>query len=191
MNWQQFEWMAAHSESADTRQAAQEWMAMRRRQAASKDPSYGPPSPPPPPMPRNFLNDSAEIASLLRLDPRNDETIVLALLRETADAQIRHDTAFLERALADDYEAIGPNGEVLNKAESIAEARRLDQHIKKFEIDNYRQRDDGSSAVANFLGTVYYEEDSKENTIQFRYTVNFHKQQSGWQIVGSHQSRVR
>jgi ketosteroid isomerase-like protein len=93
--------------------------------------------------------------------------------------------------LADDYEAIGPDGEVLNKAESIAEARRLDQHIKKFEIDNYRLRGDGPSAVASFLGTVYYEENGKETTLQFRYTVNFLKRQGGWQIVGSHQSRVR
>jgi beta-lactamase regulating signal transducer with metallopeptidase domain len=192
LNWQQLEWMAAHSESADTRRAAQEWMAMRRQQAASKGQHDGlPPPPPPPPMPRDFLNDPAEIASLLRLNPRDDETIVLALLRATADAQIRHDTAFLERAFAEDYEAIGPNGEVLNKAESIAEARRLDQHIKKFEIDNYRQRDDGSTAVANFLGTVYYEENGKETTMQFRYTVNFLKRQGGWQIIGSHQSRVR
>jgi beta-lactamase regulating signal transducer with metallopeptidase domain len=195
LNWQQFEWLAVHSESADTRRAAQEWMAMKRGQSTGKDsPSWGPPPPPPPPpppMPRELLNDSAEIASLLRLFPRDDGTIILALLRAVADAQIRNDTAFLERAFTDDYEAIGPNGEVLNKAETIAEAKRLDRHIKKFEIDNYRQRDDGSSAVASFLGTVYYEENGKENTVQFRYTVNLIKRQGGWQIAGSHQSLVR
>jgi len=142
-------------------------------------------------MPRELLNDSAEIASLLRLAPRDDGTIILALLRAVADAQIRHDTAFLERVFADDYEAIGPNGEVYDKAGSIAAARRYAQHVKKFEIDNYRQRDDGSSAVASFLGTVYYEENGKENTVQFRYTVNLIKRQGSWQIVGSHQSLVR
>jgi hypothetical protein len=124
LNSEQLEWMAVNHESTDTRRRAHEWLAMRRGQATSKDkyvPDYPPPPPPPPPQAPapslRILNDSAEAERMLRQEP-NESTIVIALLRECLDAQTRQDTAFMERLLAEDFQGIGPDGVVYNKARS-------------------------------------------------------------------------
>jgi Domain of unknown function (DUF4440) len=202
LNLQQLEWMATNHESADTRRRAEEWLAMRRQQAAGKgrngrDEPPPPPPPPPKPSPKS-LNDSAIVAKMLRQDP-NDMNIVLALLRESNEAVIRHDTAFFERALADDYQGIGIKGEVLNKAQAISgikhpyvnEITRLVVDIKKIEMDDLRLKGEGNSMVATYVSTVYFETEGKEGTIQFRNTDNLLKRRGGWQFVGSHSTLVR
>src|SRR5262245_20061703 len=125
LNLEQLEWMAANHESTDTRRKAHEWLAMRRRQTSGKDRygiDYPPPTPPPPPPAPSpslrILNDSGEAARMLREDP-NENTIVIALLRECLDAQIRQDTAFLERLLAEDFQGIGPDGVAYKDRKSV------------------------------------------------------------------------
>ncbi|MCI0665644.1 MAG: nuclear transport factor 2 family protein, partial [Acidobacteria bacterium] len=196
LNLDQLEWMAANHESTDTRRKADEWLAMRRRQASGKDqhtPDYPPPPPPPPPAPApslRMLNDSTEAERMLRQEP-NESTIVIALLRECLDAQTRQDTAFLERLLAEDFQGIGPDGVVYNKARAIAKIKSQDIQFKKFEIDDFRLRGKEPSLVTNFLCTAYYEEDGQTKNMHFYCTVNFLKRQGGWEIISIHQSMSR
>jgi beta-lactamase regulating signal transducer with metallopeptidase domain len=195
LNFEQLEWIVANHDSVEKRRKASEWLSKRRQQAphADQDAQDAPPPPPPPPPPpwnSRTLNDPAEIARLLREEP-NEATIVIALVRETFDAQIRRDTAFLERVLAEDFQGIGPNGEVFNKEQTIAVMRRLDRQFKKFEVDDFRLKGKEPSIVTNFLFTAYYDENGKETTAQFYTTLNFLKRQGGWEIISCHQSWVR
>jgi beta-lactamase regulating signal transducer with metallopeptidase domain len=132
-----------------------------------------PPPPPPPPPPQGGP----------------EEPILYALIQEAANANITRDTSVFERLVADDYIGAGPNGEVENKAQAIAELKRQDITITKFEIDDFRARVDGNSAVTNFLGTVFFTANGGDSTVQYRYTLSFVKRNGRWQIIAAHMSR--
>src|SRR5262245_31142138 len=104
-----------------------------------------------------------------------DSDSVFALLREIAYASMQRDSAFFERVLDDDYVGIGPDGETRNKAEEIAEVKRLGQ-IKKFEFDELRVSGNDDMAFATFLATVSSQANGQDSTAQYRYTINFTKE---------------
>jgi hypothetical protein len=114
---------------------------------------------------------------------------VFALLREAAAAGIRHDTSFYERVLDEDYRETGPNGEVLNKAQAVADVKRLDYAIKKIEFDDLSVSGSEQMSFATFLGTAYFEPNGQDSTAQFRYTVNFIKRDGQLKIAAIHMSR--
>jgi beta-lactamase regulating signal transducer with metallopeptidase domain/ketosteroid isomerase-like protein len=142
---------------------------------------------PPPKTSPQSLNGAGIVGKILQED-LNDRNIVLAILRESNDAMIQRDIPFFERVLADDYQAIDNNGQVSSKGEDIAGLKHLKLKITKIDIDDLRLNGEGNSMIATFLHTFYYEDDGQEKNVQFRTTVNFLKRQSGWQIVGWHQS---
>jgi bla regulator protein blaR1 len=191
---------------------------LKKRQASDKDRKGDNPPPPPPPPPKpQSLNDTAVkdrkgdnpppppppppkptpkpqtlygpviVKKMVQGDP-SDKNLVLALLRESIDAAIRRDAPFFERVLADDYQYIGPNGQVLSKAEDIAEIKHQKLKITKVDMDDLRLKGEGNSMIATLLLTAYYEDDGQEKSVQFRSTVNFLKRRGDWQIVGWHQT---
>jgi beta-lactamase regulating signal transducer with metallopeptidase domain len=150
-----------------------------------------PPPPPPPPKPKGGVrnDDPPPPPPPPPAQERGEEQILLALIQEAANANIARDTSVFERLLADDYIGTGPNGEVTNKAQDIAEVKRQDLTITKAEIDDFRARVDGNSAVANFLGTVFFTANGEDSTVQYRYTCSFIKRNGRWQIIAIHMSR--
>ena len=114
---------------------------------------------------------------------------VFALLREAVQANINHDAAFFERVLDDDYISTGPSGETLNKAQAIADVKRLDYSVKKFEFDDLRVSGNGDMVFATFLGTVYFQANGQDSTVQYRYTINFIEKDGQLKIVADHISR--
>src|SRR6185369_11001603 len=129
-------------------------------------PSAPPPPPPPPPPPTTEMTVEAG-KPLATLRWHQDKNSVFALLREAVNAQLNHDTAFFERVLDDDYISTGPSGETLNKAQVIADVKRLDYTIKKFEFDDLRVSGSGDMAFATFLGTVYFQNNGQDSTVQY------------------------
>ena len=138
-----------------------------------------PPPPPPPPLPSKMMT----VAAGQELKPVVGDGGLFDLLREAADASIRRDTTFFERALDEDYRETGPNGETLNKAQAIADVKRLDLTIKKFEFDDLNVSGNNHSAFATFLGTIYFQANGQDSTAQFRYTVNFIRRDGQWKIA--------
>ncbi|HEY6402941.1 MAG TPA: nuclear transport factor 2 family protein, partial [Blastocatellia bacterium] len=104
-----------------------------------------------------------------------DSDSVFVMLREIAYASMRRDSKFFERVLDDDYVGVGPDGATRNKAEEIAEVNRLDS-IKKFEFEDLRVSGDDHVAFATFLATVHFQNNGQDSTEQYRYTINFIKQ---------------
>jgi beta-lactamase regulating signal transducer with metallopeptidase domain len=140
--------------------------------------------------PREFWNDPAVVAKLLREDP-NDKSIVMALLRETFNATIRLDTDFLDRALANEFQSFGPYNEVKNKDQIIAEVNDNKLKFDRGEIYDLSLNGEGNSMVATFIGTSFFQEEGKEKKKQYRYTILCLKRRGGWQIVSLHRSPVR
>jgi beta-lactamase regulating signal transducer with metallopeptidase domain len=146
-----------------------------------------PPPPPPPPPPSKMMTVAAgqELKSIV--GDRGES--MFDLLREAADANIRRDTSFFERVLDEDYRETGPNGETLNKAQAIADVKRLDYTIKKFEFDDLSVSGNEHSAFVTFLGTVYFQANGQDSTAQFRYTVNFIKRDGQLKIAAVHMTQ--
>jgi hypothetical protein len=132
-------------------------------------------SPPPPPYPPPPPSEAMTVAAGQELKPIVDARgeSVFDLLREAADANIRRDASFFERALDEDFRETLPNGETLNKAQVIGALKRLDLAINKVEFDDLSVSGDERSAFATFLGTVYFQANGQDSTAQFRCTVNF------------------
>jgi beta-lactamase regulating signal transducer with metallopeptidase domain len=144
-----------------------------------------PPPPPPPPPPSRMMT----VAAGQELKPVVGDGGMFDLLREAADANIRRDTSFFERVLDDDYIETGPNGETLNKAQAIADVKRLDYTIKKFEFDDLSVAGNTHSAFATFLGTVYFQANGQDSSAQYRYTVNFVRRNGQWKIAAIQMTR--
>jgi beta-lactamase regulating signal transducer with metallopeptidase domain len=146
-----------------------------------------PPPPPPPPPPSEAMTVTA--GQKLKTIVGNGGESVFDLLREVANANIRRDTSFFERVLDEDYKETGPNGETMNKAQAIADVKRLDVTIKKFEFDDLSVSGDEHSAFATFLGTVYFLANGQDSTSQYRYTVNFIKRDGQFKIAAVHMTQ--
>src|SRR5262245_30798413 len=142
-----------------------------------------PPPPPPPP------SEAMAVTAGQRLKPILGYGGISDLLPEAADASIHRDTSFFERVLDEDYRETGQNGETLNKAQAIAEVKRLDYTIKKFEFDDLSVSGNDHSAFATFLGTIYFQTNGQDSTAQVRYTLNFIKRDGQWKIAATHMTQ--
>jgi beta-lactamase regulating signal transducer with metallopeptidase domain len=153
-----------------------------RRPRAGIDP---PPPPPPPPSGLMTVEAGQEFKPIIG----NKVESLYDLLREAAAASIRRDTEFFERVLDENYQETGPNGEIMNKAQAIADVKRLDYTLKKFEFDDLNISGNNHSAFVTFLGTVYFETNGQDSTAQFRYTVNFIRREGKWKIAAIHMTQ--
>jgi beta-lactamase regulating signal transducer with metallopeptidase domain len=167
---QRVKWLKENSDSGDIKAWDAPGLQEQLNQLQDQPP---PPPPPPPPSPVEMTVESDKALTPLRWHKDSDS--VFALLREIAYASMRRDTAFFERVLDDDFVGIGPDGETRNKAEEIAEVKRLDS-IKKFEFDDLRVSGNDETAFATFLATVNYQANGLDSTAQYRYTINFTKE---------------
>lgn len=179
-------WLKETSKSADVRA----WNAPGLQEQLNRlqDQPPAPPPPPPPPPPGEEMTVEAG-KPLTSLRWHKDKNSVFALLREAADASIRRDTSFFERVLDEDYLETGPSGETMNKAQTIADVKRMDHTISKFEFDDLSVSGSEHMAFATFLGTVYFQANGQDSTLQYRYTINFINRDGQLKIAAIHMSR--
>jgi beta-lactamase regulating signal transducer with metallopeptidase domain len=149
-----------------------------------------PPPPPPPPRPAGDVQNDDPPPPPPPSPPQGytEEQTLLALIQEAANSNLTRDTSVFERLLADDYIGTLPDGQVENKAQAIAEVKRQDITITKVEIDDFRARIDGNSAVTNFLGTIFFKAKGEDSSMQYRYTFSFVKRNGRWRIIAIHMS---
>jgi beta-lactamase regulating signal transducer with metallopeptidase domain len=150
-----------------------------------------PPPPPPPPPPAHFMMTVEAGKPLAPLPGHPDDLSAFGVLRQLADAHIRRDTSVFERLFADNYIGYGPNGESFNKAEELAEVKKLDYTVTKFEFDDLHVMGNEGISVASFLGTVYYQASGQDATVQYRYTATMVRLRPGGplRVVSVHMSR--
>lgn len=117
------------------------------------------------------------------------EQEVRQLLDELREAQIRHDTAALDRIYADDYTLTEDDGTVFTKLQRIAAIRALE--FASSEVAHVRVRIyNGDTAVINYRAEVRFR---VKPTGPFRGQVTSVavKRQGRWQFVASHESSLR
>jgi ketosteroid isomerase-like protein len=108
-----------------------------------------------------------------------------------ANAELRGDTAFLERTLADDFIGIGPLGFMLTKQEWLARHQSGDLKYESFNLDEVKVRvynDD----VAILTGRQAQNGAYRGNSIQaqFRITLVFVQQQGQWRLASLQLSTI-
>ena len=102
---------------------------------------------------------------------------------EWATAELRADTAFLERTLADDFIGVGPLGFMLAKHEWLARHRSGDLKYDSLELDAVTVRMYNQATVV--IGRQVQNAAYRGNSIpgQFRITLVFVHQQEQWRLA--------
>jgi hypothetical protein len=114
---------------------------------------------------------------------------ILDLERQSKEAAIRRDVAFIERTLADDYVGIGPLGAVISKADTIAARKGAQLHYDSIEITEMVVRLYSSTAVVTARAEVKGNELGEDFSGPYRFTRVWVKRNGHWQTV-SYQATV-
>ncbi|MEO8677955.1 MAG: lipocalin-like domain-containing protein [Vicinamibacterales bacterium] len=109
---------------------------------------------------------------------------------EVSSMQVRKDVATADRLLADDYVFMQADGEVANKAATLAVLKSPDFECQLFTTEDVQVRAYGDAAV--ITGIAHFKATFRDQIADgdFRYTDVWVKRDGGWQTVSSHASRV-
>jgi hypothetical protein len=106
------------------------------------------------------------------------------------DAMVKHDWAFLDQIIADDYTGTDSAGIKSTKAQEIASLKSGDSVVTSAVADDFMVRVYGDVAVVTFRHTSKGEEKGKDTSGQFRITDTWVKSARRWQCVAGHSSRI-
>ncbi len=107
-----------------------------------------------------------------------------------ATAELRGDTAFLERNLADDFVSVRPYGFLLTKNEWLErhESRKL--RYETFRLDEVRARFYGETAVMIARQTTKGKYEDNDLPGSLRATLFFAQQEGRWLLAGIRMSFI-
>ena len=125
------------------------------------------------------------------MNQEHTEQEVLRLADAWATAELRGDTTFLERILADDYIGIGPLGFMLTKQEWLVRHQAGDLKYESFSLDEVKVRVYNNDAAV-LTGRQVQNGAYRGNSIQaqFRITLVFVRQQGQWQLASLQLSTI-
>ena len=119
-------------------------------------------------------------------DPKQQ---VLDLERQAREATLKRDSEFSERTLSDDYVAITPLGQVINKADTITARRSGQLRYDSIDITDMVVRLYGNTAVVTARAEVRGRDLGEEFNGPYRYTRVWVRRNGRWQTV-SYQATV-
>jgi hypothetical protein len=114
---------------------------------------------------------------------------ILELEKESKDAALRRDVAFAERVLAEDYVGIGPLGDVVTKADTVAARRGTQLQYESIEYSETVVRIYGNTAVVTSRADVKGKDLGQDFSGPYRFTRVWVKREGQWQTV-SYQATV-
>lgn len=124
------------------------------------------------------------------MDREQVEQEVARLANVWIAAELRGDTAFLERTLANDFVAIGPLGFMLTKREWIGRHQSGDLKYDALDLDEVAVRIYDGAAV--LIGRQVQDATYRGNRVnaRLRTTVVLIHRRGRWQLVGIHMSPI-
>ena len=120
----------------------------------------------------------------------NDEQTLLRIERELTDAMLRGDTSAVERHYADAFTFTTPDGEVVNKAQVIANLKSGDVKFDSSRIDDMKVQVYAAAAVVTSLTTDRGRVKGADVSGQYRWTDVFVRRGGRWQLVAAQGTRV-
>lgn len=118
------------------------------------------------------------------------EQELIALEHGWAEAGLKKDSAFFDRILADDFTSTGPEGNVITKAQYLAEMKSGDYLLDSFVQDDVKVRIYGDAAVVTGCANVKGQYKGEEASGQYQWTDTFIKRDGRWQCVATHSSMI-
>src|SRR5919199_3898871 len=116
------------------------------------------------------------------------------LVEDWVAAELHGDTAFLERALAEDFVGVGPRGFMLTKEQWLSRHQAGNLKYQSFGLDEVRVRSYGDAAVVVCRETAEggYEDENGRSDLheQFPATLILVRQQEHWLLAGLHLSPI-
>ena len=105
-------------------------------------------------------------------------------------AELRSDTAFLEKLLADDFVGVGPLGCVRTKQQWLARHQSGDMKYTAHALDEIKVRAYNEAAIV--IGRLTQEATYQGNpvNVQLRTTLVFIYQHEQWHLAGVHFSNI-
>jgi hypothetical protein len=108
---------------------------------------------------------------------------VLELERHTKDAMVHNDAVFTEKLLADNYIAIGPLGDVITKADTVASRRTSQLHYQSFDVSEIAVRVYGETAIVTARAEVKGTDLGQDFSGPYRFTRVWVKHGGEWRTV--------
>jgi hypothetical protein len=105
-------------------------------------------------------------------------------------AVLRHDVKTMERLLADEYMGVGSNGEVKDKAQTIADFRAARRGFSSIDLDDFDLRVEGDSYVVSGRARVKVRLEDHDLDQEFRYAKVYVRRRGRWQVVALHMTRL-
>jgi len=106
-----------------------------------------------------------------------------SLKQQWAEAEDKRDIAFLDRLLANDFEAGTAKGDVINKQQLLQRIKSPDHLINEHHADNIRVRVYGNVAIMTDHTTISGFDKGKRFGGEFRFVRIFVKQGGSWRAV--------
>jgi uncharacterized protein (TIGR02246 family) len=120
----------------------------------------------------------------------NAEQHIKKLNDQVNAANVKGDTSFLEKVLADDYTAIRGDGSVLTKAEEIEKMKSGAIKYQKVDLQDVKVRVYGNTAITVDLSTTTNMRNGIQRTGSNRTTRIWVKQKGDWKCVSYQTTRV-
>lgn len=114
---------------------------------------------------------------------------ILQLEKQSKEAALRRDAAFVERTLADNYVAIGPLGDVITKDDTVSARKGARLHYDSIDYSEMVVRIYGNTAVVTGRADVKGKDLGEDFSGPYRFTRVWVKRNGGWQTV-SYQATV-
>ncbi len=105
--------------------------------------------------------------------------------------QRRMPVAAIDRIVAPDYTLIGPSGEVVSRAQALADLKSGADKYASLTMADVKVRVFGNAAVVTGRATVKEQYKGKDVSGQLRYTDVFVKRNGRWQAVATHSESHR
>jgi hypothetical protein len=106
------------------------------------------------------------------------------------DALVKHDWAFLDQILADDYISTDSDGIVSTKAQAMANLKSGEIVVTSAVADDFKVRVYGDAAVVTFRNAEKSQSKGKDTSGQERITDTWVKLAGRWQVIAEHVSRI-
>jgi hypothetical protein len=124
------------------------------------------------------------------MDRDHAEREVVTFVRAWIAAELRRDTAFLERTLADDFVGVGPLGFMLTKREWVGRHEAGNLEYDTLDVDELTVRIYDGAAI--LIGRQVQEARYRGHRVdaQFRTTMVLVYRREDWQLAGLHMSPI-
>ena len=116
----------------------------------------------------------------------NVEQTLMRIEQELLDALLKNDVSANQKYLAETYVFTAPDGEVMDKARSIADLKSGDLKFESSKFEDMKVQVYGDTAIVTYATTDKGTYKGKDLSGRYRWTDVFIKRNGNWQLVAGH-----